>query len=383
MTRATTTRRINVYDPSAYPLWRQGMTPWTWYEIPNTALSSVAPSPTPPGISGPSSKIVAWCGATLRRLNSIYMLGAAGGHGDYHGNEVNQLDLSQDAPAWIEARAPTATEDVVKSTQVYLDLRRSSTHTYWTTQYDQANDRMLIMNSDGPDGVPPPPDAPTDWPWRTGKHPQGEQGAPLMAYDFALADWLHPDALSPLPAYMWPADLCCPNPATGEIFCVATGDGKMRKYAPATDTWSIVGSWVLNGSQAGSAIDPTRGVLLYVGDYAAVRDPGMRSIADASDASPTFTGLAVSTLHDGAFPGVVYDEENDNFLVFRNGSPIEVYRVSHVSGSTWNIDAPTIGGTKPALRPQGVHNSVQYVPELKGCVIANSYTGNVKFLPVA
>lgn len=48
----------------------------------------------------------------------------------------------------------------------------------------------------------------------------------------------------------------------------------------------------------------------------------------------------------------------------------------------WAVDLPTISGSV-AQRSNGIHNAAQYVPELKGVVLANSYTGNVKFMRTA
>ena len=42
-----------------------------------------------------------------------------------------------------------------------------------------------------------------------------------------------------------------------------------------------------------------------------------------------------------------------------------------------------MSGTPPAARESAILNAIQYVPELKGVVIANSYSGNVFFARVA
>lgn len=357
------------------PAWVSALPLWQWYEIPNTAMSSIAPSPTPPGQAGPSSKINAWCGATLRRQGSIYMLGAAGGHSDYCGNEVNALALNVETPAWVQLRAPTATADVWERTPVYADLRRSAVHTYWATQYDDANDRMLIFSSGGPFDTAGVDDCPPEWPY--------QQNEPvLMAYDRAAGDWLAPDALTPFPfGSTSSADLCCTDPVNGDVYYAKSQQGRLWRYRPSTDTWSDIGAWYLNGAQCGAAVDHARGRLFYVGDSANSRTPGMRNIVDGSDASPTFGGLGASALVMNGYPGVVFDEANDCFLVAKNdASTIEVYRVD---ADTLEIDMPEVAGTKPAKRQNAICNAFQYVPELRGVVVANSYTGNVQFMRTA
>ena len=51
-----------------------------------------------------------------------------------------------------------------------------------------------------------------------------------------------------------------------------------------------------------------------------------------------------------------------------------------VRASDWYVDVPPITGALPTARPNGILNAVQYVPELKGVVVANSYGGNVYFM---
>src|SRR5690606_10492391 len=65
-----------------------------------------------------------------------------GGHADYAGNEVYEIDLSVDAPAWKILRQPTPMKFVVPSNaskgvfnDYYLDGRPSSTHTYYALNY--------------------------------------------------------------------------------------------------------------------------------------------------------------------------------------------------------------------------------------------------------
>jgi len=76
---------------------------------------------------------------------------------------------------------------------------------------------------------------------------------------------------------------------------------------------------------------------------------------------------------------VIFDDANDRYLVFRNTNPISAIVVN---GATWHVSQLSTVGN-PAARVNGIHNSVQYVPELKGVVIANSYSGNLYFMRVA
>ena len=63
-------------------------------------------------------------------------------------------------------------------------------------------------------------------------------------------------------------------------------------------------------------------------------------------------------------------------MVFNSGG----VRVRRVNPATWAVDEPSVSGSAPASRQNGILNSVQYAPELGGIVIANSYTGDMYFM---
>lgn len=373
MTRVSITRKINVRDPSALPAWRTSLSPWEWYSIPNTQLSSVAPSPVPPGITGPRSKVDAWCGATLKRSGSVYLIGAAGGHGDYAGNEVNALELGVDVPGWVELRAPTADVDLLDQAEVYADGRRAATHTYYNTQFLDSQNRMVIMPAPGMfwDALPSPS---ASYPYRDGANV-------MCAFSMATNDWLDPVTIQPWPGTGdFTSALACKNPATDDLYYARNNDsGRFWKWTAATNTWSqLAALWHQN--YAGSAIDPTRGRMLIVGDYSGTMDPRVIDITTGASVSASFGGLGAAVLRMNGYPGVVYDEELDEFLVVKNTNPITVYRVA---AGTYSVSEAVMTGTVPASRTNGIQNSVQYAPELKGIVLCNEYSGNVKFMATA
>lgn len=384
MTRVSITRKINVRDPSALPLWLQtadgGSLPplWKWVDVPASNLSScpptwAGPGTVPPGIYGPRSKIDAWCGATLKRSGSVYLLGAAGGHGDYAGNEVNAIALSDDAPSWVELRPSSVYADMLTDAVAYLDYRRAATHTYCSTQFDQVNNRMLIVCDGGMDtGLLPAPDP--GWPW------QRSINRPLMAFDLGTKDWLAPGTLAAIPANVGGTDgMCCAKPDGTEIYAAGLGWTTIQRYTVATNTWDAIGpSGYIVGH--GSAMDPDRNQILIVGLDVGSSTPRLFDITAGANLSVSWGGLGPTPIQ-AKYAGAVYDEENGNYLVATNsGSVIELYRVNP---DTYVIDAPTVAGTKPAARLWNMHNAMQYVPELRGIVLANSYTGNLKFMRTA
>lgn len=355
---------------SGGPAWVTNLPMWQWYPIPNTALSSVVPSPVPFGGTGPISKIIAWCGATLKRQGSVYLIGAAGGHGDYAGNEVDALQLNTANPAWVQLRGPSPHSEVITGAQYYLDRRPSATHTYWASQFINARNRFFVMPSPGM-GTGGIPDPPPGWPYA------GDAGY-TFSFDMSSNDWDAPEYVA---RYTGGGDftgaLVAKHPVTENIYYNRASVGWWR-WTQATNTWTKVNN---NNNSAqnysAAAIDPIRNRMLLVGSYGGSVPPRVLDL-DGNPLSVTFGGLGASALTIGSYPGVVYDEASDRFLVvFNSGSSI---RVRRVNPATWFVDEPATTGTPPGSRINGIHNSVQYVPELGGIVIANNYNGNVFFL---
>lgn len=360
--------RAPVVAPAVLPAWVQNLALWTWYEIPNTALASVDPDPEPIGNTGPESKITAWCGSALRRIGSYYLIGAAGGHADYGGNEVDALQLNTEVPAWVQLTAPSANADIYDAEALfYADLRPAATHTYYSKQYINSRDLMVVVSLGGLSGLGAEP--PAEWPWTN------DTKLPYC-WSWATQDWMHPETVAPaLMTGDATSNLGCVHPITGDVYITRTGGDGWWRLNASTLTWTMV-SEITESNYCGSAIDPTRDRMLIVGAFNVEAGPRVRGL-DGTFVTSTFGGLGADPLKVGAYSGVVYDEANDTYLSIYNNNPIDVHRVD---AETFVVDHPEIAGTPPADRPNGIHNSPQYVPELGGVVLANSYAGNAFFL---
>lgn len=350
------------------PAWVSVLPLWQWHEIPNTALSSVEPKVKPLGSTGPSSKITSWNGASLKRSGSVYMLGAAGGHADYAGNEVNALALNATTPKWVELRATSRNSDITNGTQFYLDKRPAATHTYYTTQFIDSLNRMVVFGGGGLNGPFPAP--PIDSPYFGSKR--------SFSFNVASGDWDSPDYIAHYPGDgNATAALAVKHPVTDDFYYSRSYGAGWYKWTKATNTWSKLSNVTRAPWYAGAAIDPVRNRMLIVGGYSPA-SPVVTNLDGTTVPSVTFTGLGSNVLKVTGYPGVIFDEANDTYLVFYNtATSIGMYRVN---ASTFSVDIPKVTGTIPAARPNGIQNSVQYVPELGGFVIANSYTGNVYFM---
>jgi hypothetical protein len=350
------------------PAWARTAPLWQWVEIPGTALASVEPSPRPLGSSGPRSKIEAWCGAALKRRGSVYLIGAAGGHADYTGNEVNALVLSDDAPAWKELRAPSPAAVVLDSVQFYLDGRPSATHTYYASQFIESRNRLVVVASHGAFGNFPA--APADYAFKG--------NARSFSFDLARGDWDPPDYFARFPGSgVSSACLCVKHPLTDDIYYSRNeGDG-WYCWTAADNRWTKLSTVTRAPWFCGAAIDLLRNRMLLVGSYTAAA-PSVLGL-DGSTQRVSFGGLGADALTLSGYPGVVYDEVLDRFLVLHNTGEGRI-RLLSVDPQSWQVSRPELGGSEPVARPQGLQNAAQYAPELRGIVLANSYRGNVLFM---
>jgi hypothetical protein len=359
--------------PAAYtgplPPWLASLPLWRWSAVPGTALSSVDPNPRPAGITGPRSKIDAWCGAGLKRSGSVYLIAAAGGHADYAGNEVDALALNTDRPAWSQLRPPSAPEDVIDQAQFYLDKRPAAAHTYYATQFIDALDRLMVIGSPGLNNsaVPKPP---AQYPYM-GK-------ARSFSFDMARGDWDDPDFVA---SYPGSGDhhgcLCARHPWSGDIYYSRNYRDGWYRWTRSANRWDKLAGVTRSPWYAGTAVDPRRNRMLIAGGYSpALAEMRLLSGAPAGIA---FSGPAAGMLHAVVnYPGVVYDEALDCYFVVHNsGGQIRMLRVN---AETAYVDEAPIEGSLPPSRANGMHNAAQYVPELRGIVLAYRHDADVLFL---
>lgn len=379
------------------PAWLAGAVVNQWVSIAGTALSSVQPSPlpvTPSGTSDASNKINAWCGAALRRSDGTYLVGMAGGHKDYAGNEINALRLRADVPAWEEVSARTPDASLYNRSAFNADLKGAASHTYYYLQFLESLGVFVSFTNSGVDYGAAPSPAPLNppfpaWPYiatdpATWTGGTGYDFRWSPAFDLAARTWKSPTYIPAFPSTVgdWTAAMCVKHPTTDDVYIARTGD-RWRKFTAATQTWSDV-SANTEQNYAGAAIDPTRSRMLVVGGFAGAAAPRVRDLS-GNLISVTFGGLDPSVLQGAgmSYAGIVYDEANDRYLVVKNDSPVSIYAVD---ASTWAITLLSTTGTAPPQRTNGIQNSVQYVPDLggaSGIVIATEYSGNVRFLRTA
>lgn len=357
----------------ALPTWVSKLPLWQWYPIPGTALSSVDPTPVPLGINGPKSKIDAWCGAALKRSGSVYIIGASGGHADYAGNEVDALRLNTENPAWVQLRGPTPNSDIVNSTAYYLDGRPGASHTYYQSQFINSLDRFMVFCRDGVSGPGLFPEPPVGFAY------VGEQYS--KSFNLATGDW---DPAIYIPTFPGTGDtpgaLCAKHPWTEDVYYSRNYGNGWYRWKRESNSWSRLSGTSRSPWYAGAAIDPTRDRMLVVGGFSAI-NPLVLNLAGEGQAA-TFGGLGAAALRVIGYPGVMYDETLDQYIVVFNTNA-GIIDLLTVHAQTLEVARPAITGVAPASRLNGIQNSTQYVPELRGFVMANKHGGDVYFMRTA
>lgn len=375
---------VSTYDPSVLPIvggepsssaqwpsWRQSMARWQWKQIPGTDLSSIAPTPAVPGAL--SARIDAWNGLAADVRTSRLFSAANGGHADYAGNEVYEINLSVDFPAWRLLRAPTATSDIVASDyskgifhDYYLDGRPSSTHTYYALNFLASRNAIFKFGAGSL--------------WGSGN----EGNWKTDAFSLQSEDWHPPGS--------WPdATPGARNGATGASICkdpvseqvyVAT-PGNLRRFDPLTGTYAALSAWIDNETAVyarACAVDPVLGRVIFFGD--AYKAPYGGLIYDIKSNTLTrisFVGEGVAEITQGRFNFAWYEPKIGKFLL-KTLSGGQVYAIDPVSFAVQQVATSSAVAVPDAVN--GVHTRWQRMPGLGGYAYYPRHGAGVWFLAI-
>lgn len=341
-------------EPSV-PLWRQGLSVGTWYELSGTNLSAVDPSPTPSGAIGPVAKIVAWNGSCVDPLTSrVYLIGC-GGHMDYAGNEVDMLDLEADAPAWVQLIAPSASGDV-QSGDYYSDGRPSSTHTYNSQVFVPEVNRAMRFGSGA-------------------RYSDGVNAAVVDGFDPETNTYDAAGTWTSIPATLdnqqsWAA---VRDASTGNVYLNVAHSGTYRlfRWNVASNTWTQLITCPINAYEMCGAYDSIRHQLLFArsGGYARY-----------NIATNTYSSGSIANGGPGNQAGLIYVEATDRYY-YRSSSAGGAVREINPTTMASSALATTGGGSIPA-RQNGCYSAFGYAPNVGCAYYIPSHTGNVWVLPL-
>ncbi len=321
--------------------------PGHWMEVPSSHLRDVVPVPEPPGITGPSSVMVAWSGGVYDSVRDRLVVWG-GGHGDYSGNELYAFDV--DAGSWSVIWGPSPVipplDDTCRST--YDDGNPASRHTYEGLEYIPTLDTMFAQGGSlwcGPGG--------------------GDSLSWL--FDFSTNSWQQAaDAPSTMLGVVTAYD-----PVTDHVF--HQGQLAFSEYDPAADSYTergevSAGWW--NSSMA-AAIEPDRRLFVAVGG-------NMLRIWDLTSWQLTEPASSGGEAVIGARPGVDYDPVLGRIVAWGGGASL--YSLD-LDTMTWFEHAPAADNTVEPTEPpsQGTYGRFRYMPSNNAYVVVNSVDENVFF----
>lgn len=346
--------------PGSLPAWVNALAAGQWFQIPNTAMSSVQPSPSPSGNTGPQSKVIAWTSFVVdTRTSKVYSL-ANGGHNDYAGNEVDVLDLETAAPSWSQMLPPTPNGQLTNCQSYYADGRPASRHTYYGVALNAFDDRIMLFGG-------------AHWCINGGFH------LAASSYNVGANSWnpsgTHPSVSSALglgvPAYS-------ANPLTGDVYVLRNSSvGRWNRSSNTFTSLSPSGGGA-GGEESMSAFDTTRGRVLVLGGLNS--DRHYYTVSTNAWTQITLSGPNAANVAGADKAALVYVEAIDRFLVRLQGSGGAVYQIHP---STFEVTTFTASGSASVpSTTNGPYNKFLYVPRLRGCVYVPSYSGNAWFLRV-
>jgi hypothetical protein len=360
--------------PSTYPAWRQGMSPFQWKKISNTSINTITPQilvsgqedADGMGIAGVlGGRMTAWNGlAANTDTNRVYSA-ANGGHADYAGNEVYEIDFSVDSPKWRILREPTEAKYIRASCYMapcrnglppqyidyYDDGRPSSTHTYYALQFHRGLRSILKVGAGSLYG-------------------SGNEGNSIIdAFSLVKNDWEPAQGrpfYGPSARHGMIGQAVCVDPVTEEVYIGAPG--KLKKFNPLTSEVIEIASYFENATEisgAACAVDPVNKQVVFFRDAYRADSGGLRyDLVTKVYTRINFTGVthAVSSRTQSY---AWYDQKLNAFLL-KTGSGSQIVRVDPITYAS--TEWPTVGGGAMLDAINGVQTRFQALPKLKGYI---------------
>ncbi len=345
---------------SAGPI--EDLKPGYWLEIPNTNMSAVYPSPTPPGNSGPASVMSAWAGGAYdTKRDRLIVWG--GGHYDYAGNELYAFNVN--SLTWERITEPS---NPAPDCENYMpDGQPGTSHTYNTLQYIRQTDSFIRIAGGGW-GVCPDKSK--------GDAFQDGKARLTDIYNFSTNSWERGAKQPPSGNYV--GKITAIDLATGHIWSHGTYGGKLIEYNPFNDSWKVHSK---NNSYleiyGSAAIDHIRRIMVSVGEYS----PTKRAIRvwDLKNPGKSYRPETSgdTTLEYAKNIGFVFDPVIEKFVGWVDGSSLYT-----LDPETWvwsKIDAAPDNTVVPSAEPRGTYGRFRYIPSKNAYILVNKTTENVYF----
>jgi hypothetical protein len=355
---------VTVQSGSTLPAYAASTSVGNWKNLPNTRFIDFCERPFYSSsailLGGPQQIIDAWCGVAYRK-NGKRVIAFGGGHNNYGGNEVMELDGGMDAPTWRTIRSRTPEAQIVPNVRRMGDGQPVSRHTYYDLHFIDQIDELDVLG--------------TYAVFISGTSPSGG-GDHVERFDYVTKTWL-------------PVGVCPPStnatgtwgkakhPVTEEIWWL-DGNQRLRKYNPFTLTTTDTGFVSIpgfHGTERGSFIDAARNRVVYsrrrpdpnlpnngVGEWFHI------DLTTRAATQMNLTGVQIQQQSAGTF---LHDTIGDRYLWI--DAQMRVYAIDP---TTHVVTQLTMGGDVPATAPNGWNSRVIFDETLKGLIAVPSGGAN-------
>jgi len=289
--------------------------PGEWYEVPNSKLQAVLPSP--PARGTPAAIMNTWNGGAWDPVRQALVLAANGGHADYGGNEVYAFFLS--SLTWQRLTEPSVAGPPTQTSETLPDGLPASRHTYSGVTFLLKQDKVFTTGG-------------SLW----GSSGGGSRGA--WTFDVPSRKW---ERQADAPGSQVTA-MAAYDPITGLVFSLIQ-NGTLGAYDPAKNAWSNrggPGTWAEYDPARTMVLHPKRRALLVIGGGHVMLFDISRSHATPETISTTGGAPIV----DAQGPGLAYDPVTDRIVGWAGGG--DVYSATEIDENVWLYKIPERRGSR-------------------------------------
>lgn len=333
----------------------EDLQPGYWYEVPNSHLENVLPSPLDPDAGDPANVTIAWSGGAYDTFRDRLMVWG-GGHSDYGGNEVYAFSVN--TLTWSRIWGPSADIPPMPPTcsSTYSDGNPCSRHTYDGLQYLPDQDRFWISGGSFWCG-------------------SGSSAADAFTLNLATGVWTR-RANPPWTYLELGSDY---DPVTHRVYMVAPVSwGALTYYNPATDTYSQIGTGG-DGSSSymTSVIDPVRRLFISVGTgyNTPSRNPYVYNIALSNPPVVQQPTSGNGDMNSSVYPGLVFDPVSDRVIGWDGGG--SVYSLNTTTWVWTKINPNPASPIPPGPTVHGTFGRFAYIPSKNAFIVVNRIDQNV------
>ena len=310
--------------------------PGNWYEIPNSRIADVLPSPLPEG--NPADMLYYSGGAFDTPRNRLIVWG--GGHAAYNGNEVYAFDVA--AGHWSRLTEPSATPP--------------SVHSYDQLEYLPRQDALFAAGGS--------------------RFGDGNASNQTWLFDFSSNSWRQgANIIGPL-ADVWEYNMTTAyDPLTDQV--LMAGYVAAAGYSGATDTWVRFPSAVRRDLGTTGALDPVRRQFVTIGRGTASIHTVSATGVIGNKTPLNATGATEIQACDA--PGLDFDPVSDRLVAWCAGS--DVYSLD-VANRVWTRHTATNGVSPGDPLAQdssyrGTFGRWRYMPAYNAFVVYTRIDGDV------